>query len=141
MKYRKGWMEAEFKGRRVHCGSSGMKSFKGEERGRDPVDGCEGSEGADRGKKAHRELSLRGGRRERGSKKERGLGTGGEPFLLSGVSGPVQLHSSKTGGKNSIPSSQLSHRVCHNQSVSWVITLCSLTNKAIPITCAARPDQ
>lgn len=48
-----------------------MKSSEGEERGRYPENGCEGSEGAKMGKKrAHQELSLKGTQSERRSKGE-----------------------------------------------------------------------
>ena len=55
--------------------SAGDKILRGgkKKRGRDPEDGCEGSEGAGKEKKrAHQELSLRGRRSERASKGKRG---------------------------------------------------------------------
>lgn len=51
-------MEAGLKEGRVYCevkcskSPSGIKSSEGEKRGRDPEDGCEGSEGAGRKKKS-----------------------------------------------------------------------------------------
>lgn len=68
-------------------------------RGRDPEDGCEGSEGADGKKRAHQELSVRGRRSEREQRSE-GLresfvkqGEGGA-FLLLEFSRPAQLQNS-----------------------------------------------
>lgn len=69
-------MEAGLKEGRVYCevkcskSPSGIKSSEGEKRGRDPEDGCVGSEGAGRKKRAHQELSLRGRRSEREQRRE-----------------------------------------------------------------------
>lgn len=72
-----GWMEAGLKEGRVYCevkcskNPSGMKSSEGKkteaETQRTDV---KGSEGADRKKRAHQELSLRGRRSEREQRRE-----------------------------------------------------------------------